>query len=258
MTTFCLEEVNKMIESEFPNHKFSDRFKFKASEVNTEKDMLSSRHFFNKRMYWPLFDDRAKEVVMQHINEKGVKGDIIELGCGKGRNLMLFAARSEDRKVYGFDTFSGYTEQDMQELFLNSKDEKIISDIKENMETGRWDDNSEQVIKDKITSNSYEQRVEIIKGDIYQTTKNFVPESGKISILYIDCNLHRPSKAGIENLQQYFSDGCLVISDSGFYPPPEELVGEHKALIDYKNLSGNKLYRTYFGDYMAFFVEVVR
>ena len=70
MTTFCLEEVNKMIESEFPNHKFSDRFKFKASEVNTEKDMLSSRHFFNKRMYWPLFDDRAKEVVMQHINEK--------------------------------------------------------------------------------------------------------------------------------------------------------------------------------------------
>ena len=143
MTTFCLEEVNKMIESEFPNHKFSDRFKFKTSEVNTEKDMLSSRHFFNKKMYWPLFDDLAKELVMQHINEKGVEGDIIELGCGKGRNLMMFAAASEDRKVYGFDTFSGYTEQDMQELFLNSKDEKIISDVKENMETGRWDDNSE-------------------------------------------------------------------------------------------------------------------
>ena len=253
-----VKEVNQVIRDKFPDHKFSDRFAFLASEIDTEKDMFSSERVFHKRLYVPRFDHRAKDMIVEHINEKGVEGDIIELGCGKGRNLMMFAAASRDRKVYGFDTFSGYTEQDMQELFLNSKDEKILYDIKENMETDRWAGNSEQVIKDKIRSNGYEQRVEIIRGDIYQTTKNFVPESGKISILYIDCNLHRPSKAGIENLQKYFSDGCLVISDSGFYPPPEELVGEHRALIDYKNLSGDKMYRTYFGDYMAFFVEVAK
>ena len=102
----------------------------------------------------------------------------------------------------------------------------------------------------------FDNITEIIKGDIKETTKDFVPKSGKISMLYIDCNIYGASKGGIDNLKKYFSDGCLVVADCGFCTDPEPLVGEHEALYDYKVESGNTLYRTYFGNYVAFFVEV--
>ena len=77
-------------------------------------------------------------------------------------------------------------------------------------------------------------------------------------MLYIDCNAYGASKAGIENLKKYFSNGCLVFTDSGFYPPPVELTGEHEALLEYQKSSKNQMFRTYLGDYMAFFVEVTK
>ena len=96
----------------------------------------------------------------------------------------------------------------------------------------------------------------IIKGDIKETTKNFIPESGKISMLYIDCNVYGASKSGIDNLKEYFSDGCLIVTDGGFCPPPPDLSGEQEALLEYHQESGHPIYRTYFGDWIAFFMEV--
>jgi hypothetical protein len=75
-------------------------------------------------------------------------------------------------------------------------------------------------------------------------------------MLYIDCNIYGASKAGIDNLKEYFSDGCLVVVDCGFCNTSDPLVGEHEALYEYYAESGNILYRTHFGNYIAFFVEV--
>ena len=185
-----------------------------------------------------------------------IEGDIVELGCGTGKNTRIFAEtlKKHDRSnmIYGFDTFTGYTQDDLSETKEKFHSD-IIGGLLENQDSKRWHID-ESVVHRNLKG--FEDTVKIIAGDIKETTKNFVPKSKKISMLYIDCNIYGASKAGIDNLQKYFSDGCLVVTDTGFYPPPADLCGEHEALLEYHQESKNPMYRTHFGDYIAFFVEV--
>jgi len=235
-------------------------FSFEASPIKSQEEMLSAKRVFDKRYFRPHNMHVGQEQVLHHILSKEIEGDIVELGCSRGNNTLSFAnflnsQGATDKVIYGFDNFTGYTKEDIEDSLQRYTDPKIIEDLQENQETGRWnvDENS---IKDKIKEKGYEDFVKIVTGDIGETTKDFVPKSGKISMLYIDCNAYGASKAGIENLKKYFSNGCLVFSDSGFYPPPVELTGEHEALLEYQKSSKNQMFRTYLGDYMAFFVEV--
>ena len=202
---------------------------------------------------------QAQVSLVEHLVSNNVDGDIAELGCGVGLNTQYFANVfkhfNRDNIIYGFDTFYGYTEEDLKES--ESKfDIRLMEGYLANQNRKRWAVD-ESVIKTRMESLGVDNITQIIKGDIKETTKNFIPKSGKISMLYIDCNIYGASKAGIDNLKKYFSDGCLVVVDCGFCQAPEEaLVGEHEALYEYSVESGNTLYRTHFGNYIAFFVEV--
>jgi len=201
---------------------------------------------------------QAQVSLVEYLVTNDIDGDIVELGCGVGLNTQYFAKIfkdfNRDNIIYGFDTFSGYTEEDLKES--ESKfDIRLMEGYLDNQNKKRFIVD-ESVIKTRMESLGVDTITQIIKGDIKETTKNFIPKSGKISMLYIDCNIYGASKAGIDNLKEYFSDGCLVVVDCGFCNTPDPLVGEHEALYEYYVESGNILYRTHFGNYIAFFVEV--
>jgi|21_taG_2_1085346.scaffolds.fasta_scaffold01646_4 hypothetical protein len=238
------------------------RFSFKASPINSEKEMLFAERPFDRRYQRPHNTHVGQEQILHHILSKGIEGDIVELGCSTGAGTFSFAnyLNSQgvtDKVIYGFDNFTGYTKQDIEDSLQRYCDPKIIEDLRENQETGRWNVD-ENIIKDKIKEKGYEDFVKIVTGDIGETTKTFVPKSGKICMLYVDCNAYGASMLGIDNLKKYFSNNCLVVGDSGFYPPPRELSGEHEALLEYSMSSKNQMFRTYLGDYAAFFVEVTK
>ena len=201
---------------------------------------------------------KAQICLAEHLVNKNIDGDIVELGCGVGGNTEHFASvfnqHNRNNTIYSFDSFSGYTEEDLKES--ESKfDIRLMEGYLDNQNKKRFVVD-ESVIKTKMKNLGYDNITKIVKGDIKETTKNFIPKSGSIALLYIDCNIYGASKAGIDNLKKYFSNGCLVVVDSGFCSKSEALSGEHEALYDYKVESGNTLYRTHFGNYAAFFVEV--
>ena len=148
------------------------------------------------------------------------------------------------KHIYACDTFSGYTSDDLDE------EDHYLHGLLQNK--GRWD----VADVDEITQIFDKTRVTIVEGDINETCKSIEPKSGKISLLFIDTNVYRPAKRAIDVLKKYFSLGCLVIVDSGF--PQTHLQGEHRALLEYAQESGNPIYRTFFGDFCGFFVEVVK
>ena len=226
----------------------------KKSKINSREDMLSCD------IEHTMSVAQAQISLVEHLVSNDIEGDIIELGCGVGLNTQYFASVFNDFNreniIYGCDTFCGYTEEDLKES--ESKfDIRLMEGYLKNQNKKRFVVD-ESIIKNRMESLGFGSITQIIKGDIKETTKDFTPKSGKISMLYIDCNIYGASKAGIDNLKEYFSDGCLVVVDCGFCNAPDPLVGEHEALFEYKVESGNTLYRTHFGNYVAFFVEVLK
>ena len=57
----------------------------KLSEVDTREDMLScTRHY-------TLSIEEAQRALVEHLILNNVEGDIVELGCGTGKNTHIFA-----------------------------------------------------------------------------------------------------------------------------------------------------------------------
>ncbi len=201
---------------------------------------------------------RAQKEIMYHILVNNIDGDIVELGCGAGENTFYFARvikeseyASQDRKVYGFDNFRGYLESDIK-ISEEKFHPRVTLGLKSNMHQKRWDIDP-QIVKNKFRNSSI---IEIVEGDIQTTTKQFEPKSGAISLLYIDCNAYTPAIEAINNLKKYFSKGALVFIDGGFCPPDLFLDGEKAALLEYSQADNLPMFRTHFGNFAAFFVEV--
>lgn len=235
----------------------------KKTKLNSIPDMLSCN--IEHTMTVP----EAQVSLVEYLVNNNIEGDIVELGCGRGFNTQHFASvfknHNRNNIIYGFDTFCGYTKEDLIECLRNEPE--LAPGYLMNQNSDRWVVD-ESVIKTRMEDLGYDNVTKITKGDIKETTKKFTPKSGKISMLYIDCNIYGASKSGIDNLKKYFSDGCLVVIDSGFshgqgteadpfgVHTPDPLGGEHKALYEYSTESGNALFRTHFGNYISHFVEV--
>ena len=200
----------------------------------------------------------AHRDICSYLKKLNVEGDIVELGCGNGDNVISFALASDnfalanDKMIYGFDTFTGYQVRDLE-------DEEIVSDsLRENLTSDRWSYNKDD-IEAKLNNYHFDKNTCLIEGDISETTKEFVPKSGKISLLYIDCNLYRPAINALNNLKKYFSNQCLVYTDSGFYEDDDEyLCGEHRALLEFHKQTGYNMYRSFYGNQCAFFIQVIK
>jgi hypothetical protein len=192
----------------------------------------------------PTPKSTARKEIIKSVSN--VEGDIVELGCGFADSTSDFneALGVSDKHIYACDTFSGYTSDDLDE------EDHYLHGLLQNK--GRWD----VANVDEITQIFDKTRVTIVQGDINETCKSIEPKSGKISLLVIDTNVYRPAKRAIDVLKKYFSLGCLVFIDSGF--PQTHLQGEHRALLEYAQESENPIYRTFFGDFCGFFVEVVK
>lgn len=193
--------------------------KIKEELGKLSKDVMKkiNRHFFKLNCYTNedfysldkyLDFNEFRYIMMVHEVFKKVEkipGHIVELGVARGRNAVLFANiiksyNDDSRKYYGFDTFSGYSEED---LILNPK-----------LSADSWKIDY-KFVKSRIKNQGYQNIVEFIKGDIKRTVPQFIKENKdlKIALVYVDCNAYEPAIDALENLRNNLMENAIICID---------------------------------------------
>ena len=171
---------------------------------------------------------------VQYIVKNNIPGDFVECGVWRGGSSMAMAHMlielgSFDRSLYLFDTFSGMTEP-------NDNDVEIRSGVKADFllkKTPKVDDNNvwciagdEAVHRNMLGTGYPQNRLRLVKGDILQTLESSAPES--ISLLRLDTDWYESTKHELEILYpRLVSGGICIIDDYGHWAGSKKAVDEY-------------------------------
>ena len=176
----------------------------------------------------------ARTLLLNQV--KDIPGDIVECGVFKGTGVVSFLkikkflCPNSHKKVVGFDFFDtkslleGLTEQDkeaMGTLFDGrnfSHEDGFVSYLKE-------------------TINSYgflDHEFDLIKGDISKTMKDYISDKPgfKISLLYIDLDVEKPTYDALAASWDRMSKGGVVVFDEYAYHCWSESIGVDRFFKD--------------------------
>jgi len=238
-------------------HTETEMLEARSADI-AETDIASALPFGDDKIWYydPAHGRRVGRLKLQSgLLLRSPPGDIVELGSGAGNNLALFirclkTTHDQATTIYGFDTFEGYIKE-----HIDQEPSKYASLLKENQDSGRWHQ-SKDYLQAKLSSLVDFVNIELVKGDICETTKNFQPRSKAIGMVNIDTNVYKPAIEALYNLEKYFVDNTLLIVDSGFLNPGEPLQGEHRALYEYATKRNYPIFKSKWGDYCSFITVV--
>ena len=170
-------------------------------------------------------------------------GCIFECGVHWGGGVSSWIHLSEifepvafTRRIYGFDTFSGFKEvsevdnsNDLKHSRGDFSLESSVAEIKSVLE-----------LIDTTRKINLPSRLNLIQGDIVETLPKLLEKDRSISIalLYLDLDLHIPTKKTIEACLPKMPKGSIVVLDQ-FADP--DWPGETQALMDTVGISNVEL-----------------
>lgn len=187
-----------------------------------------------------------------------VQGSVIECGVYLGGGLMTFAQLSAilepvnlQRKIIGFDTFSGFPSlapEDGQGKSSHAKvggfsvSGDVHADLLECIEL--YDSN--RFIR-------HLPKVSLVKGDIKETMPRFLEENPHtvVSLLYLDLDVFEPTKVAIEHLVPRMSKGAIIAFDE---LNSERWPGETLAVLETLGIRSLRIQRPSFDSLMSFCV----
>lgn len=167
------------------------------------------------------------------LNVKDLPGDIVEVGVFKGSGIATFSKFIEiygpnsNKKVIGFDIF-GTNEAD-EILNKDSKLDKECMNIVYNRvdnEELSLESVKNRLVNTKITVDKYE----LVKGDVENSIPKFLEENPgfRISLLYIDVDLDRPTYFALKHLWDRILPGGVILFDEFEYHKFTESNGVEK------------------------------
>ena len=184
-----------------------------------------------------------------------VKGSIVECGVHQGFSLMSwcnFSAVLEPnnltRRIYGFDTFSGFktlSQQDSSKLYKPQAGDLAADSYEELIKLiGIHDDNRFLGHMDKV---------HLIKGDVLHTIPAFIEEKRHlvVSLLFLDMDLYEPTKVALKAFVPRMPKGAVLAFDeldNPIWP------GETMAALESVGLNNLKLQRFEFDPYIGYAV----
>jgi len=185
-----------------------------------------------------------------------IHGSIVECGVLFGGGLMTFAHLSSifepvnyNRKIIGFDTFSGFPS-------LSQHDKKSTSKFahKGGMSIDSFNDLTDCVkLFDSNRSLSHLQKIELVKGDATKTIPKYLKDNPHliVSLLYLDFDLYKPTKIALENFVPRMPKGAIIAFDELNY---KNWVGETKAVLDTMGIRKLRIQRFSFNTNMSYAV----
>jgi hypothetical protein len=185
-----------------------------------------------------------------------VKGSIIECGVHKGSSLMLYNHLSSimepyafNRKIYGFDTFEGFTS-------ITEHDKNASSN---GLEEGGMSDVDYDLLKKVIEIHDLDRAIpnvpkcELIKGDAVKSIPEFKEKHPEliIALLYLDFDIYKPTKVALENFLELVPKGGIDAFDE---LSSDKWAGETTALREVLDLRNIKLEKFWFDPWVSYFV----
>ena len=179
----------------------------------------------------------ARAILFNKVIE--VPGDIVECGVFKGSGLFTWLklkkvlSPNSFKKVIGFDIFdtralidslSGIDKERMTDLF-NTRGFELKLDYKKTLER--------MIIDSGFNIGDFE----LVQGDICKTSYEFVTKRPgfKISLLYMDLDLERPTYETLSAFWPRISKGGIVVFDEYAYHQWSESLGVDK-FVEENNL----------------------
>jgi hypothetical protein len=164
---------------------------------------------------------------------KDLPGDIIEIGVFKGSGIATFSKFLEiycpnsNKKVVGFD------------IFQKNSDEILRKDVeldKDNMNTVYSrvikDDLRLESVEERLTNMNIHKKYSLVEGDVEETLPVFLEKNPglRISLLYIDCDIERPTYYSLMYLWDRILPGGIILFDEYEYHSFSESNGVDKFL----------------------------
>lgn len=162
---------------------------------------------------------------------RGLTGSVAEAGVFRGEFAKEINRYYSDKKCYLFDTFEGFSDQD---IAFEKEKSLVIAEYMKGL--------SENIVYDKMP---YKENVEIRKGYFPETAVGITDE---FCFVNLDMDLYKPIYEGIVFFYpKLVSGGTLLIHDyfSEAYP------NVRQAVEDYEKGYGIKLITTPIGDDMS-------
>jgi hypothetical protein len=168
-----------------------------------------------------------------------VPGAIVDIGVYRGASAFTWAKLCEifcptdvRKRVYGFDTFQGFTGLALQDGVENREQDvrpggyaggaSIESDLLRAREAMNHDRHLKHV-----------ERVEFVKGDVARTVPDFVAQQGqglRVALLNLDADLYEPTRVALEHFVPLLSPGAVIVLDEYAVPT---FPGESHAVDEY-------------------------
>ncbi len=192
----------------------------------------------------------------QHfLNVKDLPGDIVEIGVFKGSGISTFLKFIEiycpnsNKKVIGFDIFDVFDGQKIlsKDLDHEKKSMNIVYD-----RVNKDDLSLESVTNNLVSTTISDERYLLVKGDVEETLPKFLENNPgfRISYLYIDVDLDRPTYVALKLLWNRILPGGVILFDEYEYHKFTESNGVEKFLqemnVDYNIKSTNWIAPTAF------------
>jgi O-methyltransferase len=172
---------------------------------------------------------------LEYIRINNIEGDLVECGIWKGGNILgimeyVYHHKMENRKIWLYDTFSGMTEPDENDIDFENNKARDVLDSNSFYECKSPLDEVNQNLKLSKLPND---RLVYIIGDICETLnyENNTPK--KISLLRLDTDWYQSTKKEMEVLYpKLVNNGVLIVDDYGHWKGSKKAVDEY--LIDNK------------------------
>lgn len=161
-----------------------------------------------------------------------VHGVVMEFGVRWGQNLSLFSSLrgiyepfNYNRKIIGFDTFSGFP-------VLSEKDGNLVS-VGDYSVSNNYEKYLEEILNyhEKESPIAHKKKFELVKGDASFTLKNYLENNPHtiVAMAYFDFDIYQPTKDCLEILIPRLTKGSVIAFDELNCP---EFPGETIALME--------------------------
>lgn len=136
-------------------------------------------------------------LMFEQIIKERLQGELAELGVYRGNTAVLLAdfGRAAGKNIYLFDTFQGFSDEDLRGVDAGKKAE--------------FADTSLESVRALVGT----ERVNYVVGHFPESTGN-MPRDIAFCLAHLDCDLYAPMKAGLEYFYpRLVPGGFLVIHD---------------------------------------------
>lgn len=183
-----------------------------------------------------------------------VQGSIIECGVLRGGGLMawaqfsaIFEPTNHQRRVVGFDTFSGFPK-------LSKQDRKSESDQARSGGLAADSYSHLQQCVELYDANRFighVPKVELVRGDATRTIPRYLKENPQliVSLLYLDFDIYEPTLAALKHFVPRMPKGAVIAFDELNL---KDWRGESIAVLESLKLREYRIERCSFGSVVSF------